>query len=455
MDHFEVYISEEGLAEIDGEPLVPAPDQSVHEAVLDRLQRHAEERDAPVGATVKDGPGAAHFVLQVLPDGSSHVLAYDADADADTDADADADADAEEAPEAERQPASRPEPGPASEPASEPAYAPASEPAYAPAYDVAPPPSTGPAVTAVTAHGVAAPTTAAAVTAHGVVGPSVTISSATPSVTTPSVTAPGVAAPSITAPAVASPSVTTPSATAPSTTPSVTGPSVTAPCTTPSVTGPSVTAPAVTAPSTGPSLTGPSATAPSVTLPAAPSVAASAIATAVARARATAAARSAAGTAVREPAPGVGLPPGELAQEISRINALATSGRLDEAFADATALRESLTGSVGAEHPHAVEARAVEAYLAHLRGDHREAVVLALAVARIRCGAGDERAPTEVARAAAAWQQLDDSQAAVAHGRELLHMWDVLNRRGPLPPGHVELAEQVHRYVTALEAAYA
>lgn len=131
------------------------------------------------------------------------------------------------------------------------------------------------------------------------------------------------------------------------------------------------------------------------------------------------------------------------------------AGRLDEAFARATALRESLTGSVGAEHPHAVEARSVEAYLAYLRGDHREAVVLALAVARIRCGAGDERAASDVARAAAAWQQLDDSRTAVAHGRELLHMWGVLNRRGPLPPGHVELAEQVHRYVTALEAAYA
>ncbi|MFJ9372365.1 hypothetical protein [Streptomyces sp. NPDC101455] len=301
MDHFEVYISDEGLAEIDGDPLVPAPGQSVHEAVLDQLQRHAEERDAVVGATVKDGPGTAHFVLQVLPDGSSHVLAYES----------------EEAPEPEPQPASRPEPGPAFE----------SSP------DVAPPP--------------AAP---------------------------------------------ASLSVST-----------------------------------------------------------AASVATSAVATAVARARATAVARA----TVREPAPAADLPPGELAEQIGHINALATAGRLDEAFADATALRRSLTGSMGAEHPHAVEARAVEAYLAHLRGDYREAVVLALAVARIRCKAGDERAPTEVARAAAAWQQLDDSRAAVAHGRELLHMWGMLNRRGPLPPDHVELAEQVHRYVDALEAAYA
>ncbi|MGW1505615.1 hypothetical protein ACWCQW_45360 [Streptomyces mirabilis] len=296
MDRFEVYICDEGLAEIDGDPLVPAPGQSVHEAVLDQLQRHAEERDAAVEATVENGPGAAHFVLQVLPDGSSHILAYGA----------------EEAPEPEPQPTSQPEP----------------EPAFESSPDVAPPPSTTPAAT---------------------------------------------------------------------------------------------------------------------------SVAASAIATAVARARATAAAR----TAAQERAPAVDLPPAELAEQIGRINALATTGRLDEAFADATALRESLTGSVGAEHPHAVEARALEAYLAHLRGDYREAVVLALAVARIRCRAGDERAPTEVTRAAASWQQLDDERAAAVHGRELLHMWGMLNRRGPLPPGHTELAQLVHRQVEALEGVYA
>ena len=271
MDQFKVRISDDGLAEIDGHPLVPVPGQSVHEAVLDQLQRYAQERAAAVEATVNDGPGAAHFVLQVSPDGSSRVL------------------DMEEA--------APPEPE------------------------------------------------------------------------------------------------ATPAAPAP----------------------------------------------------------VSAVASAVARARAMAAARASAPA----PAPAADDLPPELAERLGRINALGVAGRLDEAFADATALRESLTGSVGAEHPHAVEARAVEAYLAHLRGDYREAVVLALAVARIRCGAGDERAATEVARAAAAWQQLDDSRTAVAHGRELLHMWGVLNRRGPLPPGHVELAEQVHRYVRALEAAYA
>ncbi|MCX5170767.1 hypothetical protein OG616_22500 [Streptomyces antibioticus] len=161
-------------------------------------------------------------------------------------------------------------------------------------------------------------------------------------------------------------------------------------------------------------------------------------------------------------APPPGLPPAgsgvgadvpdDIADRVVRINALTVTGRLDEAFAEATALRESLSGAAGTGHPYALEARALEAYVAHLRGDHRQATVLALSVARIRCGAGDERAPTEVARAAAAWQLLDDDRAVVVHGRELLGMWDGLSRRGPLPAGHTELAAQVRALVESLEA---
>ncbi|MFI1539453.1 hypothetical protein [Streptomyces anandii] len=148
-------------------------------------------------------------------------------------------------------------------------------------------------------------------------------------------------------------------------------------------------------------------------------------------------------------APGL---PAEHAERIGRINASAAGGRLDEAYADASALREHLTGSLGPGHPHALEARAVEAYLAHLRGDHREATVLALGVARIRCGARDGRAAAEVARAAAAWQRIDDDGALLVHGRELLHMWDRLRLMGLLPPGHTALVGQVRRQVDALAA---
>ncbi|MGW4299688.1 hypothetical protein ACWEHT_07920 [Streptomyces sp. NPDC004646] len=180
----------------------------------------------------------------------------------------------------------------------------------------------------------------------------------------------------------------------------------------------------------------------------------SAIAAVLARARATAAARAtppATPAPASDPEPDADVPP-QLAEPVTRINTLARTGHLDEALTEATALRERLTGSAGTEHPHTLQARAVEAYLAHLSGRHREATVLALSVARSRCGAGDAQAPTEVVRAAAAWQRLDDERAAVVHGRELLHMWDRLGSLGPLPPGHAELAERVRDQVESLEA---
>ncbi|MFJ6541066.1 hypothetical protein ACIQMP_10500 [Streptomyces sp. NPDC091385] len=180
----------------------------------------------------------------------------------------------------------------------------------------------------------------------------------------------------------------------------------------------------------------------------------SAIAAVLARARATAAARAtppATPAPASDPDPDADVPP-QLAEPVTRINTLARTGHLDEALTEATALRERLTGSAGTEHPHTLQARAVEAYLAHLSGRHREATVLALSVARSRCGAGDAQAPTEVVRAAAAWQRLDDERAAVVHGRELLHMWDRLGSLGPLPPGHAELAERVRDQVESLEA---
>ncbi|MGW7384545.1 hypothetical protein [Streptomyces sp. NPDC054794] len=74
MAHFDMQVTDEERAEIDGHPLVPEPGQSVHDAVRDRLQQYTQERAAAVEATVNEGSGAAHFVLQVSPDGSSRVL---------------------------------------------------------------------------------------------------------------------------------------------------------------------------------------------------------------------------------------------------------------------------------------------------------------------------------------------------------------------------------------------
>ncbi|MEU9338179.1 hypothetical protein AB0D49_34360 [Streptomyces sp. NPDC048290] len=318
-DRFEVYLSDDGPAEIDGEPIAVAPGESVHEAVLDRLQRYAQERGAVVEAIVNQGSGVDDFALQVSPDGSSRLLlpedlAYGEEDDEDDDEDDDEGDDA----------------GPRVEDALM---------EDAPVEDV-----------------------------------------------------------------------------------------------------PMEDAPVEDAPMEG---------APAPSVPPA-ETASSALAAVFGRARA--AARE---TPPMEPVDAAGMSaslPLAFTERIARVNRLAGDGRLEDAFAAATALRKSVTREVGADDPHALEARSLEAYVAHLAGEHREAVVLALGVARIRCGAGDLRAPGDVARAAAFWQRLDDDGAALTHGRELLHMWDVLNTRGLLAPGHRIIAERVRGYVDSLAA---
>ncbi|MEV5646081.1 hypothetical protein AB0L67_39230 [Streptomyces flaveolus] len=317
MARFEVYISDEGLAEIDGEPLAPAPGQSVHEAVLDQLHRYARERGEAVEATVTERPDTGHFVLEVAGDGSSRLLTSLEEPSLH--------ADSEPVPEYVPDPGLGPEPVPTSGRASEAEHEPAWE------------PDAGPE--------------------------------------------PGTAREGATSPAPAGGTVI-----------------------------------------------------------------------AVAMARAATAARATTPVAVRAAAPiSATALPAALAERISHMNASAKAGRLDEAYDLASQLRQKLTDEAGADHPYAVEARALEAYFAHLCGNHREAVLLALAVARIRCGIGDRKAPEDVARAVAAWQWLDDERALVVHGHELLHMLAQLSRRGPLSPVHAELTGQVRRRLEELE----
>ncbi|WP_431986241.1 hypothetical protein [Streptomyces griseoflavus] len=425
MSHFRVRITDDRLAEIDGTPLVPAPGESVHDAVLDRLQRHAQERAAAVRATVNDGPDTGHFLLEISPDGSSRLL----------------DASTPEPP-APSVPPQSPEPSQVPEPSqtpellqipgpsqpSAPSDAPAAphlaqpptpaeptnpaEPPSAPAMSLSGPAEVSVSGPAVSGSGAAESAEDRAVPPSGP-GESVSGSAVPPS-DPAGVPAAGPAPRPAPLTSALSAAVTRARATAASH--AVPAPDVTipAPQPAPASMAPDVTTPAPQAP--------PASMAPEVPTPAPPAA-----------------------------APVGGLA-GDVAERIGRINAEAAAGRLDEAYADATTLRESLAETVGADHPHAVEARALEAYLAHLCGDHREATVLALGVARIRCVNGDERAPSDVARAAAAWQHIEDDRAAAVHGTELLHMWDTLRDLGTLTAGQAELAERTREQVEALLA---
>ncbi|BFO21943.1 hypothetical protein SHKM778_83310 [Streptomyces sp. KM77-8] len=383
MPHHRVRITDERHADVDGTPVIPAPEESVHEAVLDRLQRYAQEQGSAVRATIDDGSGTGHFLLEVHPDGASRIL--------DT---------------TEEPPPTAPTPARGETAAAGPAGAPDKQ---AGAPDTGPDPDAGP-------------------------GAQFPAPDAGPAAQFPDPDAgPGAQfpAPDV-GPAAQFPA---PDAGSPPQPSGLPGPPAA-----PSPHAPSSPGAVPPRPASADDAPAPSS--------ATPSRAPSALALAVTRARGTAAsgdekrptgnpvpASAPARTSVLAlaPPPAVGLP-GGIAERIRRVNEATTAGRLDEAYADATALRERLAAAVGAEHPHAVEARALEAYLAHRCGLHREATVLALGVARIRCRAGDGRAAADVARATAAWLCLDDDRAIAAHGTELLRMWNALRKHGALTP---------------------
>lgn len=140
--------------------------------------------------------------------------------------------------------------------------------------------------------------------------------------------------------------------------------------------------------------------------------------------------------------------PSSMRHQLARINELVLRQEWKRASVLATALREQIALEEGAQHPYAVEALAVEAYVAHLGGDHRSSTALALAVARIRCTQGDARAADEVTRATAAWSKLDGGSAAFVHGSELSGMWDQLEAQGRLSSAHRKVAAELRRRVT-------
>ncbi|MEV7659199.1 hypothetical protein AB0O39_34170 [Streptomyces anulatus] len=148
----------------------------------------------------------------------------------------------------------------------------------------------------------------------------------------------------------------------------------------------------------------------------------------------------------RDPAPAA------VAERVQHIREAVDGGDTEHAGLLAAALRERLAGDHGAGHPQALEARAMEAYVAHLAGDHPLATSLAIGVARIRCGLGDARAADDVLRATAAWERLLDERAASAHGRELLHLWTHVAGKSRLGHAHTEAMRLVRQHFTAPDA---
>lgn len=142
--------------------------------------------------------------------------------------------------------------------------------------------------------------------------------------------------------------------------------------------------------------------------------------------------------------------PGEFAEPVARINEAVASGELERAAGLAAALRKRIARAHGTEHPYALEALAMQAYIAHLDGDHPLCADLSLELAGARCRLGDPRAREDVTRATAAWRRLDNDGEAVEQGLRLLALWKRLVERGGTTAADIELFRLVERHLDAL-----
>ncbi|MFD0315648.1 hypothetical protein [Streptomyces flavalbus] len=118
--------------------------------------------------------------------------------------------------------------------------------------------------------------------------------------------------------------------------------------------------------------------------------------------------------------PGDTSVPDQLAELVRLVAESLDSGAPERASALAFRLREHTVRAYGPEHPHTLEAQALEAFVAHRTSNHRLAADICLELARVRHRQGDPRAHEELTRAAAAWLRNDDVPSAVEQGRALL-----------------------------------
>ncbi|MFJ2885463.1 hypothetical protein ACIO53_05425 [Streptomyces sp. NPDC087305] len=146
-------------------------------------------------------------------------------------------------------------------------------------------------------------------------------------------------------------------------------------------------------------------------------------------------------TAVGTPVPARPEPlavPDEFRAAATLVCETVTSGELTSAKVQAAALARQSARRFGPAHLYTLEARALEAYVAHLLGDHATATTLWLQVAELRHRQDDPHAREDVERAVVCWELIASPFNAVPLGKRLLALWKLI---GP--------AEGTERYTAA------
>ncbi|SER82495.1 hypothetical protein [Streptomyces qinglanensis] len=122
--------------------------------------------------------------------------------------------------------------------------------------------------------------------------------------------------------------------------------------------------------------------------------------------------------------------PGELAEAVAHINRAAADGEAQRAMVLAFRLREHAVRSYGEEHPYALEARDLEAFVARQGGNYGKAAGAYLELTRICHQQGDHRAYGYLRRAVGNWYLLADPKKVLTLGQALLEAWSLLAAQG-------------------------
>ncbi|MFJ3662194.1 hypothetical protein ACIPPM_17230 [Streptomyces sp. NPDC090119] len=69
----QVRVSATGAASVAGTPVLPAPDEDIHDAVLSHLQHLATAHGTPIRATIHDDAAGCLVPLEISPDGATRV----------------------------------------------------------------------------------------------------------------------------------------------------------------------------------------------------------------------------------------------------------------------------------------------------------------------------------------------------------------------------------------------
>ena len=144
--------------------------------------------------------------------------------------------------------------------------------------------------------------------------------------------------------------------------------------------------------------------------------------------------------------------PEELVHAVDRVNAAIAANSIDLAAELVRRLQERAIRDFGPTHHHALEAYALQAFIDHIRGDHKGSMAASLRLASLRQQQGDPRARDEITRATAAWTALPDGRATGLLGQELLELWRRMAAEIGQPADHARGLQYVESRMASLTA---